>query len=71
MLREAASERLGDRHRAVDELILGSEQGALDEVTRQVAKGEARFKAGHATTGDEDPQRTGTGHAARLHRTNR
>ena len=70
MLREAASERLGDRHRTVDELILGSQQGAFDEVARQVAEGEARFKAGHATAGDEDPQRTGTGHAARLHRTN-
>jgi hypothetical protein len=49
-----AAERLGDRHRTVDELCLWREQRQLDALAGQVAQGEERLESGHAAAGNQD-----------------
>jgi hypothetical protein len=55
--RAPAAERLADRHRPVDELVLRREQRQLDAVTGQVAQGQQRLEPGDATAGDQHPVR--------------
>jgi hypothetical protein len=61
-VRAPAPERLGDRHRAVDELLLWREQRQLDAPAGQVAQGEERLEPGHAAAGNQDLKWTRTHH---------
>src|SRR6185503_11892905 len=60
----AAAERLADRHRAVDELRLRSEQGAGRELSGQVPQRDERLEAHDPAAGDEHAERIG--HSAML-----
>ena len=69
-LRAAARERLGNGHRAVDELVLGGEQGARDAVAGKVSQGQAGLEAGDAAAGDQDLHRWGRHSRERIEMTN-
>jgi hypothetical protein len=58
-LRTPAGERLGDRHRPIDELLFRSQQRSLDPLAGQVAQREQGLQTGDATAGDQDPKRAG------------
>src|SRR4029079_18579781 len=51
----AGEERLGDRERPVDELLVGRQDLHVCELRRQVLQGKSRFECGDASTRDDDP----------------
>ena len=51
------AERLGNRHRPVHEIGLGSEQRHARAIARQLAQRDQRLQGGDAASGDEDVRR--------------
>ena len=51
----ADEERLGDRERPVDELLVGRHDLHVCELRRQVLQGESRFECCYASADDDDP----------------
>ena len=52
-VRGAVGERLADDHRAVDELAVGSDDGHLGAVGREIGQGERRLEGGYSPAGDD------------------
>jgi len=62
--RMTASERLGDRHRPVDEIRVGRDQDQIGAITGKVAQRKERLESGDAAAGYQYAEGGRSGHTS-------